>query len=90
MRRLLQEKRWGTAPGGYRFGEFSRQVRPTKLRRQLLHLLPFRSTNRRNLRYSLKSGLDGIRKQLKHVLSSMDADGLPLLEGVPVDAAWEE
>jgi hypothetical protein len=34
--------------------------------------------------------LEGIRKQLRHVLSSMDAGGLPLLEGVPVGAPWAD
>lgn len=84
------KKKWGTPLGGYRFGDFARQFRPTKLKRQLSHLQPFRPTNRRNLHYSMKSGLEGIRHMLRNVLSSMDADGLPLLEGTPVGPRREE
>jgi hypothetical protein len=74
MAQVSRDKQWGTKLGGYRYGEFTRSVLPTRLRRQLLHLQPFRSTLRRRMKYaSSNTGIESLRHRLRDVLSAVGA-----------------
>lgn len=63
---VTRDKRWGTKPGTYRFGELSRSLKPTSLRRMLSHQkLLHAGTALRRLRYDMTSGIRTIRNSFK-------------------------